>query len=268
MLEAEGEAGRMDVYAYTLAGFYLVLAGIALVQLLRIQLRLPEYGWTTQKVFHLLNVLCLFARAALFGVFHDQWAVDTSDPPERPLFYFFSILFPGQIYYTTYTLLILFWAEIYHQARSLPLKYLRPAFLAVNIVVYVVPVAIAIAQTVESDNPQARHILKYAMASAMSMVWLSAAAGFAFYGGKLFMMLRLFPLESKGRRKKLQEVGIVAGVSTVCFVSRAALEPTLAFIECSLSVHFAYFIAVEILPVVRQPSLLFSATCLLGCSID
>ena len=31
MLEGEGEAGRMDVYAYTLAGFYLVLAGIALV---------------------------------------------------------------------------------------------------------------------------------------------------------------------------------------------------------------------------------------------
>lgn len=25
------------------------------VQLIRIQLRVPEYGWTTQKVFHLLN---------------------------------------------------------------------------------------------------------------------------------------------------------------------------------------------------------------------
>jgi hypothetical protein len=28
------------------------------VQLARIQLRVPEYGWTTQKVFHLLNFLC------------------------------------------------------------------------------------------------------------------------------------------------------------------------------------------------------------------
>lgn len=27
------------------------------VQLIRIQVRVPEYGWTTQKVFHLLNVL-------------------------------------------------------------------------------------------------------------------------------------------------------------------------------------------------------------------
>ena len=25
------------------------------MQLIRIELRVPEYGWTTQKVFHLLN---------------------------------------------------------------------------------------------------------------------------------------------------------------------------------------------------------------------
>ena len=25
------------------------------VQLVRIQMRVPEYGWTTQKVFHLMN---------------------------------------------------------------------------------------------------------------------------------------------------------------------------------------------------------------------
>lgn len=27
------------------------------VQLIRIQMRVPEYGWTTQKVFHFLNFL-------------------------------------------------------------------------------------------------------------------------------------------------------------------------------------------------------------------
>lgn len=27
------------------------------IQLVRIQLRVPEYGWTTQKVFHFLNFL-------------------------------------------------------------------------------------------------------------------------------------------------------------------------------------------------------------------
>lgn len=42
----------------TTAVLYGVLSLIALVQLVRIQLRVPEYGWTTQKVFHLLNFLC------------------------------------------------------------------------------------------------------------------------------------------------------------------------------------------------------------------
>lgn len=32
------------------------------VQLLRIHLRVPEYGWTTQKVFHLLNALVCGVR--------------------------------------------------------------------------------------------------------------------------------------------------------------------------------------------------------------
>lgn len=33
----------------------------------RIQMRVPEYGWTTQKVFHLLNFLVAGLRAAVFA---------------------------------------------------------------------------------------------------------------------------------------------------------------------------------------------------------
>ena len=38
------------------------------VQIIRIQLRVPEYGWTTQKVFHLLNLLVCGLRAAVFAL--------------------------------------------------------------------------------------------------------------------------------------------------------------------------------------------------------
>jgi hypothetical protein len=37
----------------------------------RIQLRVPEYGWTTQKVFHLLNALVCSLRCGSF-VFRTQ----------------------------------------------------------------------------------------------------------------------------------------------------------------------------------------------------
>lgn len=36
------------------------------MQLVRIQLRVPEYGWTTQKVFHLLNALVSSLRCGSF----------------------------------------------------------------------------------------------------------------------------------------------------------------------------------------------------------
>lgn len=38
------------------------------VQLIRIQLRVPEYGWTTQKLFHLMNVV-VNGRMSSFGCF-------------------------------------------------------------------------------------------------------------------------------------------------------------------------------------------------------
>lgn len=47
---------------------------------------------------------------------------------------------PGLLFFSTYTLLVLFWAEIYHQARSLPTSTLRPIFIAANIVVYAIQV--------------------------------------------------------------------------------------------------------------------------------
>lgn len=37
------------------------------VQIVRIQRRVPEYGWTTQKVFHLLNFLVCGLRCAVFA---------------------------------------------------------------------------------------------------------------------------------------------------------------------------------------------------------
>jgi len=42
----------------------------------------------------------------------------------------------GLLFFTTYTLLVLFWAEIYHQARSMPTGSLRPIFIAFNALVY------------------------------------------------------------------------------------------------------------------------------------
>ncbi|XP_022864249.1 tobamovirus multiplication protein 1-like [Olea europaea var. sylvestris] len=82
------------------------------IQLIRIELRVPEYGWTTQKVFHLMNFILNGVRAVMFG-FHKL--VFLLHPRVLTLV---LLDIPGLLFFSTYTLLVLFWAEIYHQVSS------------------------------------------------------------------------------------------------------------------------------------------------------
>ncbi|KAG6502875.1 hypothetical protein ZIOFF_035164 [Zingiber officinale] len=85
------------------------------IQLIRIECRVSEFGWTTQKVFHLLNFLVNGVRSLVF-VF--RWDVDKIHPEVR------------------------LWSQIYYQARSVSTDGLRPAFYAINAVIYVIQISL------------------------------------------------------------------------------------------------------------------------------
>lgn len=57
-------------------------------------------------------------------------------------------------------------------------------------------------------------------ASFLAAVSLAAAVGFMLYGGRLFLMLQRFPIESRGRKKKLREVGMVTAICATAFTIR------------------------------------------------
>lgn len=147
-------------------------------------MRVPEYGWTTQKVFHLMNfvvnggdyprdslwkfdrnfvfffLVCTFGtlssmfcwlsllcavRAVLFGFHMQVFLVHPKVRMFSTCFWFLHVLIwkrlilrlhlisiwcccevlqalcwvlldlPGLLFFSAYTLLVLFWAEIYHQ---------------------------------------------------------------------------------------------------------------------------------------------------------
>ncbi|KAJ7087165.1 hypothetical protein O6H91_Y435300 [Diphasiastrum complanatum] len=140
----ESEVWQDWVY-YSLAAAYALVAIAALVQLIRIQLRVPEYGWTTQKVFHFLNFLVSGVRAITFLFRHELQSL-----PEV----FRSILLdlPGILFFSTYALLVLFWAEIYNQARNLPTDKFRPVFLTLNAAVYVIQILIWLIEIWKPSN--------------------------------------------------------------------------------------------------------------------
>ncbi|KAF5750036.1 putative virion binding protein [Tripterygium wilfordii] len=227
-----------------LAALYGLVAIVALVQLVRIQLRVPEYGWTTQKVFHFLNFLVNGVRALVF-VFRRN--VEQLHPQ---IVQHILLDLPSLAFFTTFALLVLFWAEIYYQARGVSTEGLRPSFFTINAIIYAVQIAMWFALWLR-PTPVVIVVSKMFFAG----VSLFAALGFLLYGGRLFLMLQRFPVESKGRRKKLQEVGYVTTICFSCFLVRCIMECFNAFDKAAdLDVldhpvlNFIYYLLVEILP--------------------
>ncbi|XP_077247031.1 tobamovirus multiplication protein 3 [Tasmannia lanceolata] len=228
----------------TLAGLYGFVAAVALIQLIRIELRVPEYGWTTQKVFHFLNFLVNAVRSAVFAFRRSVQRIH----PE--IIQHILLDMPGLAFFTTYSLLILFWAEIYYQARAVSTDGLRPSFYTINAVVYTIQMALWLLLWLKPVR-----VVLIISKLFFAGVSLFAAIGFLVYGGRLFLMLQRFPLESKGRRKKLQEVGYVTTICFLCFLVRCVMMCVTAFDKAAdLDVlnhpilNFLYYLVVEIVP--------------------
>nr|AAM61605.1 unknown [Arabidopsis thaliana] len=233
-----------DRIFHVLAVLYGIVSLVAVIQLVRIQLRVPEYGWTTQKVFHFLNFVVNGVRAVVF-VFRRN--VQFMQPE---ILQHILLDIPSLAFFTTYALLVLFWAEIYYQARAVSTDGLRPSFFTINAVVYVVQIALWLVLWWKPVRVMV--ILSKMFFAGVS---LFAALGFLLYGRRLFLMLQRFPVESKGRRKKLQEVGYVTTICFTCFLIRCIMMCFAAFDEgANLDVldhpilNFIYYLLVEILP--------------------
>lgn len=240
-------------YWYYLALVYGIIAVVAAAQLIRIQQRVPDYGWTTQKVFHLLNFVFCVIRCVSFSVYTLlQHLNDDNDKEVVVKLIVFDL--PGLLFFTTFTLLVLFWAEIYHQASNVDTRFLRPYFIKVNALVYLIEIILWGLSAVTYLYKPAR----YASAAFLTAVSLGAVVGFLVYGCRLFAMLRQFPIESRGRHKKLQEVGLITVICSTCFAARAILLVLFIFDRNDFDVdlmnnallNIVFYIVCEILPAV------------------
>ncbi|KMS96738.1 hypothetical protein BVRB_8g200430 [Beta vulgaris subsp. vulgaris] len=233
-----------DAIFFTLSALFALVSSVALVQLIRIELRVPQYRWTLQKVFHLMNFIVNAVRAIVFGL-HKQVFILS---PRVLMLVLLDL--PGLLFFSTYSLLVLFWAEIYHQARYLPADKLKLVYILLNAGIYFIQVCIWIFLWLD-DNRTMEIIGRIFIA----VVSCAAAISFLVYGRRLFELLRQFPIESKGRRKKLYEVGSVAAVCFTIFLIRCIVVLVSAFDDdASLDVldhpvlDLLYYMLVEILP--------------------
>ncbi|KAJ1691988.1 hypothetical protein LUZ63_016143 [Rhynchospora breviuscula] len=244
---SSSSAQWQDAVFYLLSASYALVSASALIQLIRIQSRVPEFGWTTQKLFHLMNFIVNAVRAIVFG-FHTQVFLF-----HTKVFTLVLLDLPGLLFFSTYTLLVLFWAEIYYQANvtaTVQTDKLRTAYLSVNAVIYAIQVGIWVYLWID-DN----YIIELLGKIFIAVVSFLAVLGFVFYGGRLFNLLRRFPIESKGRRKKLREVGWVTGICFTCFLVRCLVRLISAFdTDLTLEVmdhpilDLFYYMLTEVIP--------------------
>ncbi|XP_014516099.1 tobamovirus multiplication protein 1-like [Vigna radiata var. radiata] len=233
---------------YALCVAYTLVSFIALVQLVRIQLRAPGDGWAMQKVFHMLNFVVNGSRAVVFGLYKSDFAI------RAKLLEQMLMELPGLLFFSTCTLLVLFWAEIYNEGRGEPSQKLRPAYAIINGFIYLVQICLWIytwIYTIASKTATGLEAAEF----FLSVISFFALLGFLFYGGRLLFELRRFPIESRGRLKKLYKVGSATSICCTCFLIRCAL---LAFSGFSKNtdldvlnhpiLNLVYYLMVEIVP--------------------
>ncbi|CAF1716943.1 unnamed protein product [Brassica napus] len=156
------------------------------------------------------------------------------------------------------------------KARSLPTDKLRITYISVNVAVYLAQIHVVIWVFIwVNDNSTMELVGKI----FMSFVSFIAALGFLLYGGRyfsmafliLFIMLRRFRIESKGRRKKLHEVVTVLVLLCLSFTelcnrkviqlqvgSVTAICFTCFFIRCIVGFQLSVFIMNSILKAERE----------------
>ncbi|KAF5826397.1 hypothetical protein DUNSADRAFT_3317 [Dunaliella salina] len=137
----------------------------------------------------------------------------------------------------------------------MPTGSLRPLFIGLNVGVYFIQGGLWFLSCL-ADDVQLRTMGYIISDIFLAAVSIAAALGFLLYGGRLFLMLQRFPIESRGRRKKLREVGLVTSICAGCFSFRALMVALSAFdrenLELDIMSHpllnVIYYSLVEVLP--------------------
>lgn len=241
---------------YILAGVYALLIAFPFIQLVRIsRIGLPFSKPTTQKTFLLLLFLTAAFRTSFFLAVPLTNPYDTFNITEFSNL-ILSILddFGCIVFFTTFTLLILFWAEITLLARnrrSVYSKRVKPLYFTLIALVYVAQLAIWGAMIVADRSGESESTLNKIDNIFYSVISIIAAFGFFYFGGHLYLMLKNNPIESTGRKTKLREVLYITVICTVCFIGRSGLYIVLTFephLDVNpLSVVLYYFVS-EIFP--------------------
>eukprot|EP01117_Protostelium_nocturnum_P020215 TRINITY_DN8997_c0_g1_i2.p1 TRINITY_DN8997_c0_g1~~TRINITY_DN8997_c0_g1_i2.p1 ORF type:complete len:220 (+),score=33.92 TRINITY_DN8997_c0_g1_i2:123-782(+) len=191
---------------WVLLGLFALIVVISIIQLLRIVHNVPEFSWTTQKIFLFLCFLTCSVRVAFFAVVQKSdvniFMVNFRDHPLSTVLDTFPVI----LFFTTYTLLILFWSEIIFVAQNSEESTIQKAHWAFGTSNFLAYSVLFILWLLLFLLPHKKQSLDIVINIYLAFLVIFAACGFIYFGGRLFFMLKQFPINTTSRTNKLREV--------------------------------------------------------------
>eukprot|EP00210_Caulerpa_lentillifera_P007939 g7578.t1 len=142
---------------------------------------------------------------------------DLEDSISSYVLHFVIFDLPSLLFLTTYTLWVLFWAEIYHQSESNEIRKFRPYFIIANLAIYQFQGFLWLLTIPDSS----RDIVRYISAIWLAILFTLASIGFIIYGRCLFLILKQLPESSHGQNRKLNDIASIASICAFAFALRS-----------------------------------------------
>ncbi len=236
MMDALVQDKEKTIVCFTLAVCYFVVAVCAVAQFIRTHMRLSK-ALTKQKLFFTFTAVTALARLGL------MIAVPFCEEPLLLSYYkktFLTILnnLPGLLFFSTYNLLIAYWAEILDRVQNPAVRrsaVIHPFFLVANVLIYVAQIALWTIWATKSQpwsysNPWTLWTLRCQL-SLFALIYFIASMGFLFFGSRLVALLRRVENANGGQRgvynsvvkRRLREVGVLTAICTTSFMLRTGM---------------------------------------------
>ena len=227
---------KKTIVCFVLAVCYFIVAVSAVAQFIRTHKRLSK-ALTKQKLFFTFTALTALARLGL------MLAVPFLNEPLLLSYYkrtYLTILnnLPGLLFFSTYNLLIAYWAEILDRVQNPAVRrsaVIHPFFIVANVLIYVAQIALWAIWATKSQpfsykNPWTLWVLRSQLA-LFAVIYFFASMGFLFFGSRLVALLRRVENANGGQRgvynnvvkRRLREVGVLTGICTTSFMLRTGM---------------------------------------------
>jgi hypothetical protein len=174
-------------------------------------------GWATRKVFHMLLFVANLSRGVALVVeimLHDSLSKRDAWPMSL------THAFPDLAFLSTYSFLVLFFAQSYYSSKGRVVANLNTYFFVANLIVYLSCIIIAIYTGPGGSSKYAefRLLLEYILASIFGLSGL----GVFFYGYSIIRELqRTGGVQYPEQRALMKRVGIVSFVCVSLFLCRS-----------------------------------------------